>query len=283
MKRFLTFIAAFLFAVMSFGQDAAEKFNQANEALKAQDYVKAFTLFDEAMKNPGDVQIDKAVNYNIGYAAYKSGNMEGAEKYFGKAIEDGVNVSKCYENLALGYNDKKNYAKSVECFEKAISASEEDTAPLVYNAGIIAYKGEMLDKAVELFSKSYSNGYKGETAIYYKAVILNKQGKKDEFKETLEEDIQKFPGDSKIGPALAKIYVLEGNDIYTKGAEIVAAINKKITAGSLTTNDAAYNAEIEKAKVEFKNAAIVLEKAKALDPENANALKLLEACSAALK
>mgnify|MGYP001008396358 CR=1 FL=1 len=59
----------------------------------------------------------------------------------------------------------------LENFEQAIATSEEGAESLVYNAAISAYKGKMDDKAVELFSKSVENGYKGETAQYYKAVV----------------------------------------------------------------------------------------------------------------
>ncbi len=93
----------------------------------------------------------------------------------------------------------------------------------------------------------------------------------------------KSPGDAKIGPALAKVYVGEGNELYKKGAAIVGDANKKVTAGTLKTDAPAYIAEVEKSKVEFKAAIAILEKAKALDPSNANVQKLLDACAAASK
>jgi len=281
-KVLLLFIAVFV-AVFTFAQDAAEKLNQAQEALKAQDYAKAYKLYDEAMSNIGDVQVDASINFNIGFAAFKAGNFDGAIKYFDKAIAAGANVSKSYEYKALVYNDKKDYKNAVENFEKAIASSEENTDAMVFNAAIAAYKGNLLDKAVELFGKSVENGYKGETALYYKAAVLKKQNKDDEYKTTLEQGAAKFPGDDKICPALANVYVGEGNELYKKGAEILTAANQKVNAGTLKTDDAAYTAEVEKAKVELKKAAEVLEKAKALDASNANAQKLLDACNAALQ
>ena len=92
MKRVLLLVVAVFITVFSFAQDAAEKLNQAQEAIKAQDYAKAYTLYDDAMNNLGDVQVDASVNFNIGYAAYKAENLEGAIKYFDKAIESGTNV-----------------------------------------------------------------------------------------------------------------------------------------------------------------------------------------------
>jgi len=283
MKRIVLAVLVLIFALYGSAQTAAEKLTAANEAMKAQDFAKAYSLYDEAMSNLGDVQIDKAVNFNIGYAAYKIGNMEGAEKYFAKAIEGGTNVPKCYEYLALGYSDKKEFAKSVGNFEKAISTSTEDTKSLVFNAGVTAYRGELMDKAIEFFSKSIDNGYKGETALFYKAAILNKQGKADEYKATLELGVQKFQGDAKIGPALAKIYVNEGNEIYKKGAAYITTANQQVTAGKLKTSDEGYTKEVDKAKAEFKNALVILEKAKTLDATNPNVQKLIDACSQLLK
>jgi tetratricopeptide (TPR) repeat protein len=282
MKKLLLLVLAVVFSVFSHAQDAAEKLNQAQEAMKNQEYAKAYQLYDEAMSNIGDVQVDAAINFNIGYAAYKAENLEGAVKYFDKAIESGTNISKSHEYKALAYNDKKDYENAVASFEKAIETSEEGTEALVYNAAIAAYRGNMLDKAVELFGKSVENGYKGETALYYKAAVLKKQDKDDEYKATLEEGVAKFPGDDKIGPALANVYVSEGNELYKAGADILGEANKKVNAGTLKTDDPAYTAEVEKAQAEFKKAVEILEKAKALDASNKNVQTLLDACKAVL-
>lgn len=282
MKKVFVIMAALLMSVFAFAQDAAEKINQANEAMKAEDYAKAFTLYDEAMKNIGDVEVEPAINFNIGFAAYKSNNPEGAVEYFDKAIAAEVNVSKSHEYKALAYNDMEDYANAVASYEQAIATAEEDDPALVFNAAIAAYRGELLDKAVELFTKSAEKGYRGETALYYKAVTLRKLNKEDEYKATLEEGVEKFPGDDKISSALANIYVSEGNDIYKKGVAVLTAANEKVSSGAITTADDAYTAEVEKAKTEFKSAVEILEKAKALDPGNQNAQKLIDACNAVL-
>lgn len=282
MKHVMLLMAVMMTAGIVLAQDAAEKINQANEAMKAQDYAKAFTLYDQAMNNLGDVIVDSTINFNIGFAAYKTENLEGTLKYLNKAIEAGVNVSKCHEYIALAYGDKKDYANAVASYEKAIATATESPESMVYNAAIMAYRGNLLDKAVELFSKSAELGYNANTAIFYKAAVLNKQNKDAEYKTTLEEGNTKFPGDEKIAPALAKIYVMEGNELYKKGAAILSAANQKVNDGSLKTTDDAYNAELEKSKVEFKAAVEILEKAKALDATNENAQKLIDACKAVL-
>jgi len=282
MKRVVLLIVAVCFTVMSFAQDAAEKINQANEALKGKDYAKAFELYESAMSNLEGVEVPDAINYNIGLAGYNSKNYEKAITYFDKAIAAKVNVAKAHEYKARCYNGVKDYANTVASYETAIAASDGDTKSMVYNGAIAAYRGKMNDKAVEWFGKSVENGYKGATAQYYKAAVLKRQKKNDEYKAALVEGNEMFPGDKKIGPALAKIYVGEGNTLYKKGAAILSAANEKVNAGTLKTDDAAYTAEVEKAKVEFKAAIEVLNKAKAADASNANVKTLIDACEAVL-
>jgi len=282
MKKVLLLIIAVCFTVFSFAQDAAEKINQANEALKGKDYAKALELYEDAMSNLGDVQVPDAINYNIGLAAYNSDNFEKAILYFDKAIIAEANISKAHDYKARSYNKLKDYVNTVASYEAAIASSEGDTKGLVYNAAIAAYRGKLDDKAVALFAQSVESGYKGETAQYYKSAVLRRQNKTDEYKAALVKGAELFPGDKKICPALAKIYVSEGNALYKAGAAILSAANEKVNAGTLKTDEAAYAAEVDKAKVEFKAAIEVLEKAKKADASNANAQTLIDACAAVL-
>jgi len=284
MKRVVLLFYAVCFGLVSFAQDPVEKINQANEALKAKDYATAFQLYEDAMNNlTEDVQVPDAINYNIGLAGYNSENFEKAIAYFDKAITADVNVSRSHYYKARCYDKLGDNANVVASYEMAIeTAGDSNTDAYVYGAAIAAYKGEMFDKAVTLFGQCVDAGYKGETAQYYKAVVLKKQGKDDDYKAALEAGAEMFPDDSKIGPALANIYVSEGNELYKKGAAILSAANQKVNDGAMTTADDAYIAEVEKAKVEFAAAVEVLEKAQALDATNENAQKLLDACKSVL-
>lgn len=282
MKRFLSIGIFILSVLLVNAQDAAEKINQANEALTAKDYAKAFQLYDEAMKNLGDVQIDASINYNIAFAALQAEKFPEAIAYFDKAIEAGTNVSKSWEFKANAYNKQNDFTNAINSYLKAAETSDDGGKDLIYNAAVTAYKGELMDKAVELFSKSVESGYKGETAQYYKAAVYKKQKKDAEYRQALTEGVEKFPGDKRLAEMLAKEYVNDGNKIYQQGAAILNAANQKVAAGSLKTTDAAYNGEVDKAKAQFKAAAEILEKAVALDAANANAAKLLDACKQSL-
>lgn len=282
MKKVVLLVVAVCFSVFSFAQDAAEKINQANEALQNKEYAKALELYESAMSNLGDVQVPEAINFNIGLAAYNSDNYEKAISYFEKAVAADANVDKSYEYMANAYAKMDKTSDALRAYDKAIQANPDDMASLSYNAGIVAYKGQQYNEAVALFTAAVEGNYKAETAQYYKAVALNKLNKDDEYKAALEEGVSKFAGDDKLTKALANVYVSEGNELYKKGAEILSAANTKVNAGEMSTADDAYTAEVAKAKKEFAAALEVLEKAAQLDASNENAQKLIEACKAAM-
>ncbi|HOI79946.1 MAG TPA: tetratricopeptide repeat protein [Petrimonas sp.] len=280
MKRLLLLvIAAFFASVATYAQDAAALINNANEALKNKQYAQAFELYEKAMSNLGEVQVDSAINFNIGFAALQANKLDAAIKYFDKAIDAGTNVAKCYEFKANTYSKMKDFAKALENFEKAIEIAAADDVPgLAYNAAVTAYQGNNPEKAVLYFDKAIQGDFKATDAIYYKAVVLNKMGKDAEYKQTLVEGAEKFPTEKKITAALANVYVSEGNEFYKKGVEIINAANEKVTQGTLKTDDAAYTAEVDKSKVEFRKAVEVLGNAIKLDATNQNAVKLMDAC-----
>ena len=151
MKKVVMLVCAVCFAAFAFAQDAAEKFNQAAEAMKAKDYAKAFELYESAMANKGDVEVPDAINFNIGFAAYNSKNYQKAVGYFDKAIAAKANVAKALDYQARSYTKLKDYANAVACYEKAIEVAD-DSKSLVYNAGIAAYKGKLNEKAVAFFT-----------------------------------------------------------------------------------------------------------------------------------
>lgn len=273
------FVSLFFMHMFVYAQSAADKINSANEALKAEDFNKAFQLYDDALKNLGDVQVDESINFNVGYAAYKAAKFKEAIDYFTKAVDADVNVSKSWEYKALCFNELKDYTNAVDCFVKAAEKDSEGGASLYYNAAITAYKGDMAVMAADLFAKTVELGYKTETAQYYRALALKKQGDLEAYKQALTEGVEKFPADKKLSEALVNEYVKDANELYKKGVEILNAVNQKVNDGSLTTADNAYAEEVKKAKVEFQSAKEILEKAVKIDSQDENAKKLLEACN----
>lgn len=278
MKKLFFVLAAIVTGIFASAQDAAQMINDANEALKVKDYAKAFQLYDAAMKNIGEVQIDPSINFNIGFAALQADKLAECLPYFDKAIEAGANVSKSHEYKATAFARLNEFAKAIESYTKAIEATEENPGNLYFNAAISAYKGNLFEDAIRLFSEAEKAGYKPGDALYYRAASLKKMDRDEEYKQTLIEGVEKYSGEKRLAASLSIVYVNEGNQLYRKGVEILNAANEKVNAQTLTTTDPAYAAEVEKSKVEFKKALEVLQKAIVLDPANANAQKLIDAC-----
>jgi len=282
MKRILLGVVFLLGTFAVFAQDAAELINQANEALTAKDYAKAFELYESAMNNLGEVQVDEAINFNIGFAAMQAEKYDAAVKYFDKAIAVDANTAaaKEYKANSLAKLDKTDEA--IVAYKEAIEVAGDKAGTLNYNAGIVAYKGNKYEAAVEFFAKAYESAYNEENAIFYQAMALRKLNKDDEYKAALQIGAEKFPGNDKITGALANIYVSEGNVLYKKGVKILNDANQQVSAGTIQTTDEAYTKAVADSKVEFQAAFDILQKAATLDAGNANAQKLIEACKSVL-
>lgn len=277
MRKMFVLVIALLFSVGVFAQDAAELLKQANDALKANQFAQAFELFEKAMSNLGNVQVDKSINYNIAYAAMQAEKNEAALKYFDLAIEAGIKVPKCYENKAIIYNKLKDYTNAMASYEKAFELSEDKPGSLMMSIAVTAFRLEDFEKAVAWFDKAYVAGFKPEDALFNKAGALKRLNKNDEYKQALIQGNEKFPENKKFSANLAGIYFTEGNTIYKGGVDILNAANTKINEGKLKTTDDAYKSELTKAKDEFAKALELLEKSKQLDPANANTQKLIDA------
>jgi tetratricopeptide (TPR) repeat protein len=277
MKKYFFLLAAVLLSFAALAQDAAELINKANEAMKSKQYAEAFEAYDKAMNNLGDVEVDAAINFNIGFAALQADKNEAAIKYFDKAIEADANISKSWEYKASAYNKLKNFDLALQSFEKAIETSTEDTGALSFNAAVLAFRLENFAKTAQYFDNAYKANFRPQDAIFNKAAALNRMGDTKGYKDALVAGNEKFPTDKKIAAALANVYVSEGNEVYREGAEILNTANTKANEGAYTTEDDAYKAEMAKAKAEFKKAMELLEGALKLDATNANAQKLIEA------
>jgi tetratricopeptide (TPR) repeat protein len=277
MKKYFLFIAAAFLTFAVSAQDAAELINKANEAMRNRQYAEAFEAYDKAMNNLGDVEVDAAINFNIGFAAMQAEKNQEALEYFDKAIEAGANVSKSWEYKASVYNKLQNFNAALDAFENAIETSEEDAGAICFNAAVLAFRLENFEKTVEYFDKAYEANFRPVDALFNKSAAQNRMGDADGYRATLVAGNEKYPDEQRFATALANIYVAEGNQIYRQGAEILNAANTRVNNGDFTTEDAAYKAEQAKANAEFKKALDILEKARNLDASNANAAKLIEA------
>jgi len=266
MKKVVLLVVAVCLSVLSFAQDAAEKMNQANEALQNKEYAKALELYQEVLAIPDHGQDVEGINTAIKQLKPIIAKEEGST-----AI------------------DNKEYDKAVEIYKAAMTEFPDDesiasTAGVkFYNEGIISYKANDYLLAAKCFTIAEVD-FKNDKAEKYKTAALKKVGEDLAAEgKTSVDGVDVSPENKELLiKSLANAYVMQGNELYQKGAGILSAANTKVNEGAMSTADEAYTAEVDKAKKEFAAALVVLEKASALDASNANAQKLIEACKAAM-
>lgn len=264
MKKVLLLLVAVCFTALTFAQDAGALVEKANAAVEAKDYATAVELYEKVLKTPDHGQDEENINKVLGQL---------------KPV-----VAKAEAKEAL---DAKDYPKAIELYNAAIAefpadASIKTTASkMFYNAGITSYKAKDFIDAVKCFTiaeKQFANAKAGKN----KNAALKKvaTGIAAEGKTTVDEVELCDENKQLLLKSLANVYVSSGNKLYKSGSDLLIAANEKVTAGSMTTADDAYKAEVGKVKAELNKAIGVLEKAQAADATNANAKKLIDACKA---
>ena len=284
MKRILLlFVILFSVVYVGFSQDAATLINNANSALKAKNYAKAYTLYESAMSNMGNVKIDDAINYNIGMAAFNAKKYSAAVKYLNKAVVAKANLPQTYELLGKTYTKLSKTKEAIDSYKKAITAGNTDKGSIYYNAGIAAYKGKMYKEASDLFGNAVNEKYNPDKVLSLKALAVKKMGDMAGYKQILEDGVKAYPTNSKLKRSLANIYVGEGNSLYKNGVSILTKANAKVKAGAMKTTDDLYKKALLESKTKFTSAVKVLKQAVAIDSTNKNAISLINACSQMLK
>jgi len=180
----------------------------------------------------------------------------------------------------------KDYAKALENYEKAIVVWGTDSLDyaMIYNTAFCAFQVKDYDKAVKYFDQSIAGNYKADDALFNKGLVYKIQNKDEEYIKLLNEGIVKYPEYTKFKAELAKTFLIEGNNHYNSGATILKGAVEKVNAKKFKdTNDPAYKAEIEKAKIEFSAAIPPLNKALELNPADAKAKAIKAACEKQVK
>jgi tetratricopeptide (TPR) repeat protein len=176
-------LAAIILAFSATAQDvnqAADVFNQGNQAVKDNNYQLAIDKYQEAMEmaaqfGPEGEQIVAgaktqipALYYKIGVTDYKNKDIDKAIIEFEKAIES-----------ANEYNDPETAAKATDIIPK-----------LYYSQGNSYYNDDKYTEALESFGKSaklapdYSRAYWGMALVYNKMDDTKKM--KESFGQALE-------------------------------------------------------------------------------------------------
>ena len=103
-------------------------------------------------------------------------------------------------NAAYEFNDAKDYANSLDCFEQSL-AIDSITAPgridsaIVYNAGLIADEAKNFDKARYYYNTCVNIRYGGSPVLVKLANLDKNQGDTAAYMATLERGMKIYPDD----------------------------------------------------------------------------------------
>lgn len=243
MKRIILLLALCLGVGNLYAQDADKARDEGDAALKAKNYPVALAKYSEFLKATN--YEDAGRIFNAGFAADQANKPEEAAKYFDMAIQKGYNKDDSFVGKAKALRDMDKAA--------------EFTA------------------TVEAGLKEFPNNANLEKMLYVYCMksgqAAQKAGKISEAEE-LFKDVLVIGNKKYKGNALYSLGIL----FYNNGAKILQA------ATPIATTDAdKYAAEKEKATADFKKAKDYLEQGAAIDAENANIKKSLDAVNANLK
>lgn len=275
MRKLLLEIAFVLFGLSTFAQeDVTATLNKAGEEMGGKNYAVAYELFNKALSNPGDLEIQGGHYFNAAYCAEQANKYEAAIKYYDKAISVGANAS-------TAKSQKAGCLVELGEYDEALAVDEKEAPKLSYRIAASCYKAKDYEGAYKYFTNAKNLNYEVANSVYYSAVALEKLGKDAECKELLKTEANNYP-ETNITKKLAIILSSEGVDAYKVGAGIITEANNKVNAGAFTTEDDAYKTALKQSSDKMKEALTIFEEVLKLDASNTTATKYIEACKAAM-
>ncbi|HNX55876.1 MAG TPA: hypothetical protein PKO30_09845 [Prolixibacteraceae bacterium] len=179
MKRIFVVLIMLISVVAANAQTAEKTFaelkNEGNAAVKANDFVKALDLYEQAIAKLGDSPItDTMMVYNMGIFAVKAKNFDKAIKYFDQSYSmNRMKVSSLLSKSDVLKALKKD-PESLKAMEDAFAIAPKDPKVKAKLAGyyvkeastVYAKGGAMINKAnADLAAKKLNDaGYKAAVA-----------------------------------------------------------------------------------------------------------------------
>ena len=119
--------------------------NEADEAMKRQDYETAISLHERFLeKNPENA----LALYHLGYAYSQTGDHLKEVSYYEKAISYGFKNDFIFYNLGMAYTDLSKLEKSVGAYKKALEI-DPDSADIHFELAMAYYQMGIADKQAE--------------------------------------------------------------------------------------------------------------------------------------
>lgn len=243
MKKIVLLVAFCLCMGNIFAQDANKLRDEGDAALNAKNYPEALAKYSEYLKL-NEYQ-DTVRIYNCAFSANQAKNYAEAAKYFDMSIKLNYNIDDSYTGAAMAYRNLNKPDEFFKTVEAGLKAlpGNKNLEKVLYSYGI--KQGQAAQKKGDI-----------ETATkMYKSVLMASNKKYQE----------------------GALYSL-GAMLYNQGATKLNEIHP------LATSDPdKYQTEKAKADAQLTEAKGYLDKTMELNPNNANAKKLVDAIAATLK
>lgn len=243
MKKIVLLVAFCLGIGCASAQDVEKLKADGDAALNAKNYTEALAKYGEYLKLTE--YKDTVRIFNCGFCANQAKNYAEAAKYFDMAVKFNYNLDDSYTGEAMAYRNLNKTEEFFDTVEAGLKAlpGNANLEKMLYAYGI--KQGQAAQKKGDL-----------ETATRMYKAVLNSSNKKHQ----------------------EGAYQSLGGMLYNAGATKLNEIHP------LATSDPdKYQTEKAKADEQLKEAKGYLDKALELNPNNANAKKLVDAIAATLK
>ncbi len=243
MKKIVLLVAFCLGIGSAFAQDIEKLKADGDAALNSKNYTEALAKYGEYLKLTE--YKDTVRIFNCGFCANQAKNYAEAAKYFDMAVKFNYNLDDSYTGEAMAYRNLNKTEEFFDTVEAGLKAlpGNANLEKMLYAYGI--KQGQAAQKKGDI-----------ETATRMYKAVLNSSNKKHQ----------------------EGAYQSLGGMLYNAGATKLNEIHP------LATSDPdKYNTEKAKADAQLKEAKGYLDKALELNPNNANAKKLVDAIAATLK
>ena len=234
--------------------------DEANKAMEAEDYERAYYCLELATR----VKTDITKDFFVGYSAENAGMKAEAIAAYRKVAES----SEDYENKGYAMNqviqsliDAENFDEGIAMLKKAQQIFPEEDLYRQWEVDVLIQSDKM-GEAIDGLKKLVEQGNQ-EKNIYYMLAYL--QWNSEDYAAALENAKKALEKDPMYGDAL---YVA-GSVIYNEGAEFMSSANSEVD------DQAKYEELKKKALDKFKEAQPYFEKAVEVNPNDVYSLRPL--------
>jgi tetratricopeptide (TPR) repeat protein len=245
--------------------------NQAVAAFNEENYDKALKSFEQIMaiekspayKGEDPVTVDTTIIFNAGLAAYNAQKYDKAIEYYKETAKYKYNGAKTYTMIASAYKQKQDTLGALLSLKEGLNEYPEN-GPLLVEIINIFLDANKVDDAKAYLNKAIALDPKNASYYFALGTLYDKQQDPDNATVNYLKAIE-FKDD------YFDAYYNLGALYYNKGVKQVDVAN------AVPSNQPdKYEAEKEKADVEFRKAIPYMEKAHEINPTDKYTLESLK-------